>query len=244
MSQWLFPILNLGFKTTLKLFSDFKIEGQENIPESGPLLVASNHLSNLDPAIVAAALPRSPVFLAKKELFKYRWGAMLMRGYGAYPVDRQRADLRALNWITGQLLSDQKAAIVFPEGTRSKTGGLLRGQPGLAHIALSTGVPVIPFALTGSEPLQNVLKVVKPTATLRLKIGKPFVATGMEGRVSRKKAAEVTTEIMVRIARLLPEGQRGEYSDQCDISFTETTDYNFSTSANVSDSDKANEGAA
>jgi 1-acyl-sn-glycerol-3-phosphate acyltransferase len=79
MSQWLFPVLNLGFKTTLKLFSDFKIEGQENIPDSGPLLVASNHLSNLDPAIVAAALPRSPVFLAKKELFKYRWGSMLMR---------------------------------------------------------------------------------------------------------------------------------------------------------------------
>jgi 1-acyl-sn-glycerol-3-phosphate acyltransferase len=242
MSQWLFPVLNLGFKTTLKLFSDFKIEGQENIPKSGPLLVTSNHLSNLDPAIVAAALPRSPVFLAKKELFKYRWGSMLMRGYGAYPVDRQRADIRALNWITNQLLIEKKVAIVFPEGTRSKSSGLLRGQPGLAHIALSTGVPVIPFALTGSEPLQNVLKVVKPTATLRLKIGKPFVATGTDVRVSRKKAAEVTTEIMVRIARLLPEENRGEYSDQCDISFTETADYSFSTSASANAN--SNEGAA
>lgn len=230
MSQWLFPILNLGFKTTLKLFSDFKIEGQENIPVSGPLLVASNHLSNLDPAIVAAALPRSPVFLAKNELFKYRLGSVLMRGYGAYPVDRQRADVRALNWITHQLVSEKKIVIVFPEGTRSKSNGLLRGQPGLAHIALSTGVPVIPFALTGSEPLQNVLKVVKPTATLRLQIGKPFVATGFDGRVSRKIAAEVTKEIMVRIARMLPEGQRGEYSDQCDISFTQTFEYSFSIS--------------
>jgi len=173
-------------------------------------------------------------------LFKYRWGSMLMRGYGAYPVDRQRADIRALNWITNQLLIEKKVAIVFPEGTRSKSSGLLRGQPGLAHIALSTGVPVIPFALTGSEPLQNVLKVVKPTATLRLKIGKPFVATGTDVRVSRKKAAEVTTEIMVRIARLLPEENRGEYSDQCDISFTETADYSFSTSANSN----SNEGAA
>ena len=230
MSQWLFPILNLGFKTTLKLFSDFKIEGQENIPVSGPLLVASNHLSNLDPAIVAAALPRSPVFVAKNELFKYRLGSVLMRGYGAYPVDRQRADVRALNWITHQLVSEKKIVIVFPEGTRSKSNGLLRGQPGLAHIALSTGVPVIPFALTGSEPLQNVLKVVKPTATLRLQIGKPFVTTGLDGRVSRKIAAEVTKEIMVRIARMLPEGQRGEYSDQCDISFSQTFEYSFSIS--------------
>lgn len=233
MAQWLYPALNIGFKTTLKLFSDFKVEGRENIPESGPLLVASNHLSNLDPAIVAAALPRPPVFLAKKELFKYRLGSMLMRGYGAFPVDRQRADLKALNWMTRQLLSEHKAAIVFPEGTRSKSGGLLRGQPGLAHIAISTGVPIIPVALRGSEPLQNVLKVVKPTATLRLKIGKPFVVAGSEGRASRRHAASVTTEIMVRIARMLPDGQRGEYSEQCDIELTETTDYNMSTSASA-----------
>jgi 1-acyl-sn-glycerol-3-phosphate acyltransferase len=170
-------------------------------------------------------LPRPPVFLAKKELFKFRLGSALMRAYGAYPVDRRRADLRALNWITGQLLSEHRIAMVFPEGTRSKVGGLLRGQPGLAHIAISTGVPVIPIALTGSENLQNVLKVLKPTATLRLKIGKPFVVTQSDERLSRRKAVDVTTEIMVRIARMLPEDKRGEYSDQCNIELTETVDY-------------------
>jgi 1-acyl-sn-glycerol-3-phosphate acyltransferase len=225
MAQWLFPFCNVGFKTTLKLFSDYKVEGQENIPESGPMLVASNHLSNLDPAIVAAALPRPPVFLAKKELFKFRLGAALMRAYGAYPVDRSRADLRALNWINGQLLSEHRIAMVFPEGTRSRTGGLLRGQPGLAHIAISTGVPVVPIALTGSENLNNVLKVVKPTATLRLKIGKPFIVTQSDGGVSRRRAMNVTKEIMVRIAKMLPEDKRGEYSNQCDIKLTETVDY-------------------
>ena len=66
MGQWLFPPCNFGFKLTLRWFSDFTVEGQENIPKCGPLLVASNHLSNLDPAIVAAALPRPPVFLAKQ----------------------------------------------------------------------------------------------------------------------------------------------------------------------------------
>jgi 1-acyl-sn-glycerol-3-phosphate acyltransferase len=230
MAQWLFPICNVGFKTTLKWFSDFKIEGQENIPESGPLIVASNHLSNLDPAIVAAALPRPPVFLAKKELFKYPIGSSLMRGYGAFPVDRRRADIRALNWITRQLLGEKRIAIVFPEGTRSKSSGLLRGQPGLANIAMSTGVPVIPFALTGSENLQNPIKVLKPTATLRLRIGTPFVVSGTEGRVSRKRASEVTTEIMVRIARMLPEEQRGEYAEKTGIEFTETAEYGWSTS--------------
>ncbi|MDP6666316.1 MAG: lysophospholipid acyltransferase family protein [Dehalococcoidia bacterium] len=225
MAQWLFPPCNFGFKTTLKWFSDFEIEGRENIPDSGPVLVASNHLSILDPGIVATALPRPPVFLAKKELFKFPIASFLMRGYGAYPVDRRGADLRALNWITRQLQSERKIVIVFPEGTRSKTGGLLRGQPGLAHIAISTGVPVVPFALTGSESLRNPLRVLKPTATLQLKIGKPFVARGAAGRPSRKTASAVTTEIMARISRMLPEGKRGEYPGPDETELTETVDY-------------------
>lgn len=233
MAQWLFPICNAGFKTTLKWFSDFKIEGQENIPDSGPLIVASNHLSNLDPAIVAAALPRPPVFLAKKELFKYPIASSLMRGYGAFPVDRRRADVRALNWITRQLLSEHKITIVFPEGTRSKAGGLLKGQPGIAHIAMSTGVPIIPFALTGAENLQNPLKVLKPTATLRLKIGKPFVAVNSESGSSRRRAATVTEEIMIRIASMLPEDQRGEYAGKSASKFIATSDFEWSANNEV-----------
>ena len=225
MGQWLFPPCNFGFKLTLRWFSDFTVDGQENIPKSGPLLVASNHLSNLDPAIVAAALPRPPVFLAKQELFKYSLGSILMRGYGAFPVDRRRADIRALNWLTHQLLRERRIAIVFPEGTRSKNGGLLRAQHGLARIAMSTGVPVIPVSLTGSENLQNPLKVLKPTATLRLRIGKPFVVTRTDDGSSRRIAADVTTEIMSRISRMLPEAQRGAYMHVTDVKTTKTVDY-------------------
>lgn len=225
MAQWLFPPCNFGFKTTLKWFADYKIEGQENIPTSGPVLVVSNHLSNLDPAIVAAALPRPPVFLAKKELFKYSVGAFLMRGYGAYPVDRQGGDVGALNWIIRQLSIERRIVIVFPEGTRSRTGGLLRGQPGLALLAISTGAPVVPVALTGSEPLQNTLKVLKPTATIRLKIGRPFVVRDTSQRPSRETASALTTEIMVRISRMLPEDKRGEYSAMNDLEMTKTVDY-------------------
>jgi len=153
MAQWLFPPCNFGFKITLRWFSDYKIEGLENIPEVRPLLIASNHLSNLDPAIIAAALPEAPVFLAKKELFKFSAGSFLLRGYGAYPVDRRGADIRALKWITDQLVSDHRIVMMFPEGTRSKTGGLLKGQPGLAHLAITTGATVVPIALSGAAPV-------------------------------------------------------------------------------------------
>ena len=228
MAGWLFPICNAGFKTTLKWFSDLSIVGQDNLPKSGPLIVVSNHLSNLDPAIVAAALPESPVFLAKNELFKFPFMSSFMRAYGAFPVNRRKADLRAVNWLTRQLVSERRMAIVFPEGTRSKSGGLLQGQSGIARIALSPGVPIIPFALTGSENLQSPVKVFKPTATLRLTIGASFVAIPSRTSSTNERASLVTTEIMIRIARMLPEGYRGRYSDHCDIDFSATADYSWS----------------
>jgi len=78
--------------------------------------------------------------------------------------------------------------------------------------------------------LQNPIKVFKPTATLRLKIGKPFIASGAEGSTARRKAAAVTTETMVRIARMLPEDKRGAYTDKCGIELKETSDFTWSTS--------------
>jgi 1-acyl-sn-glycerol-3-phosphate acyltransferase len=112
--------------------------------------------------------------------------------------------------------------MVFPEGTRSKTGGLLKGQSGLAHLAITTGTLVVPIALSGSENLQNPMKVFKPTAILRLKIGRPFVAKNASLRPTREMASEITTEIMIRIAQLLPEDQRGAYSNLIDIKPTQT----------------------
>ncbi|GIT58231.1 MAG: hypothetical protein Ct9H300mP19_01790 [Dehalococcoidia bacterium] len=101
------------------------------------------------------------------------------------------------------------------------------------RIAISTGVPVVPVSLTGSENLQNPLKVLKPTATLRLKIGKPFVATGSDVGTPRSIAADVTTEIMSRISRMLPEAQRGEYADVTDMNTPNTLDYVHSSDKEV-----------
>ena len=88
---------------------------------------------------------------------------------------------------------------------------------GLAHIAFRTGVPIVPFGLTGSECLQNPLRVLKPNALLRLKIGRPFVVKADETGTGKSVVSKLTEEIMIRIANLLPEDRRGKYSDLIDL---------------------------
>ena len=102
--QWIFPIANFLFKGSMGIFADYKAAGKENIPTSGPLIVVSNHLATVDPAVVASALSRSPLFMAKKELFSNPVMRFLLAGYGVHPLDRTGADLAALNWAKSQLV--------------------------------------------------------------------------------------------------------------------------------------------
>jgi 1-acyl-sn-glycerol-3-phosphate acyltransferase len=222
-SQCLFPVCNAGFKTTLRLFAKFDVQGRENIPAKGPLIVVSSHLSNLDPAIVAAILPVKPGFLAKKELFRNPVMRFLLTGYGAFPVDRGKADLAALNWGAARLRSGG-ALVVFPEGTRSRGQGLLKAQQGPALLARMTGAPVVPVALTGSEKLQNLLKVLMPRADLKLVVGRPFRVKIGDVKAGREQLERTTLEMMVRIARMLPESRRGHYGGDMAIAFEATED--------------------
>ena len=220
-AQWLFPTCDVVFKGTLRLFSKFDVQGRENVPRHGPLIIVSNHLSTLDPAIVAAAVGRKPGFLAKTELFKNPVMRFLMIGYGAFPVDRGKADLRALNWSVRRLKKGG-AVIMFPEGTRSRGQGLLKAHQGASLLATMTGAPIIPVALTGSEPLQSLLKVLAPVARLDLKIGEPFAVRIQGPRATREELDRITLETMSRIARMLPPQYRGEYAGTVDTAFEAT----------------------
>lgn len=219
-----FAFCNIGFKTTMRLFGDQQIEGKENVPKTGPLIFISNHLSNLDPAIVASITGRNPGFLAKKELFKFPLFAFLLRAYGAHPLNRGTSDMRALRWAMNRLSTDDSALILFPEGTRNRDGsGMRKGLSGVTHIAIKTKATIVPVGITGTEPFQNVLKVFAPIGHSTITIGKPFrVAGEIEERLSREQLEEMTTEIMVHIARLLPESYRGHYRDLADIRFKYT----------------------
>ena len=218
MNQWIFSICNFSFKQTLSIFSDIKISGKENIPLNGPVIIVSNHISNIDPAIVAASITRRPNFLAKKELFNNFFLNNFLRSYGAYPVDRGKGDIGALRWGEKQLKKGN-ALILFPEGTRSKSGKLMKGKSGVVKLAAITGSPIIPMGISGSENLQNLLKVLVPISKLRIKIGSSFFVK-KENFLNKNDYEEATKEIMIKIAMQLPNKYHGDYQVDENLKFS------------------------
>ena len=223
----MFPACNAAFKLILRLFNDCEITGREQVPDRGPIILIANHISNVDPALVAVVSKKPPRILAKKELFSFPLFSFLLRSYGAYPVDRGKADLHAMNWAERHLLQNEGSLVLFPEGTRDRDGrGMKRGQVGVAQLAADTGAAIVPIGLTGTEGLQNVLRVFWPGARIRLNVGQPFEIKTIEGRrPTRQELNGITTEIMVRIAVLLPERMRGFYQDATGQPFAYTRDF-------------------
>jgi 1-acyl-sn-glycerol-3-phosphate acyltransferase len=224
LSSRLFTACNAAFKTTLRMFARRDIQGSENIPAHGPVIFIANHLSNLDPPIVASVTGRKPGFLAKQELFKLRIASCFLNAYGAHPLKRGTSDIGALRWAAQRLRQPDGALIIFPEGTRNKKAdGMGKALPGVTQLALMTGAPVVPIGLYGSQPLQSMLKLFVPRAKLRIRIGKPveLITTG-DKRPTRDEIEAMTTELMVRVANLLPDSQYGYYRKKVDIPFAYT----------------------
>ncbi len=206
-------VSNFLQRCTLRTFSDYKVMGAENVPPMGPLIVVSNHLSNLDPSFLGASVPRRLNYLAKDNLFSAvgpvgRW---YLRNYGAFPIDRAGVDARAFRWALRQLQRDA-ALVIFPEGTRSRTASLNEAKAGAVSLILKSGAPVLPVGITGTERMQPFLRVVNPTGKIRVNIGQPFSLPSIEGRPSREVLRSMTTDMMHRVCDLLPESYHGFYS--------------------------------
>jgi 1-acyl-sn-glycerol-3-phosphate acyltransferase len=192
----------------------FEVVGREHVPMEGGIIVASNHLNNADPPAISLALPRLPTFMAKKEMFGWPILGPAFRAFGAFPVRRTEADLAALRQAT-ELIEEGRMLIMFPEGTRSRTGGLTKAHPGTALIALRTGAPIVPVAVTGTEGVRWPFVFLMPYSIKHVKvtIGEPFSLPPVE-RINTKSAEAATDVIMHRIAALLPEQYRGVYAGQ------------------------------
>jgi 1-acyl-sn-glycerol-3-phosphate acyltransferase len=209
-----FYYLNLAWvKFLLLLVTSREIIDKENTPKKGAVIIVCNHLNNADSPILTAAIPRRIYWLTKIEWFSAPIAGPMFRMAGMIPVRRFEADLHALRECE-KALKAGRALGMFPEGTRSKTGGLQQGEPGSALIALRTGAPILPVAIWGTEKVRLPRDIIGRTHA-HIRFGKPFRLARKE-KVTREEVAEATTTIMKAIAALLPEQYRGAYADDAE----------------------------
>ena len=149
----LLNLIKLIARVYFRTFYDFKAEGLENIPKTGALIIAGNHLSNADPPAIGsfAGLVRDSRFVAKKELFSVPGLGWFFRRSGYIPVDRARTigDFGALKEVVHALEQGQ-SVVMFPEGTRSKTGKPQKPKSGIGFLVYKTGAPVLPVKVEGT----------------------------------------------------------------------------------------------
>ena len=221
MGRRFYRLSNRLLRLAGPLWVDLSVQGLEFVPRTGPLIVAINHTSFLDPMLVGAVMPRDVVMMAKAEAFRERFLGPLVKWYGAFPIHRGEVDREALKKAL-EVLRAGEALLMAPEGTRSTDGRLQQGFDGLALIAVRTQAPILPFAIAGGRPFSTNLKRFKRTQ-IRINIGQPYQPALDASKPGRERLAALTDDLMLRLARLLPPEQRGPYAERV------STDLNIPT---------------
>ncbi len=204
-----YPAATTLMKVLLVAFARWRVEGKENVPRKGPLIVVSNHLNNIDPPLLGASVPRTVLFMAKQELFEPRWVRTIVEGYGAFPVRRGQIDRKSLRQAL-DMLKRGKVVGVFPEGSRSRDRRLQQPQPGAALLAVHSGAPVLPVGIAGSDQMKGFRSILD-RPRIKVTIGRPFLLPSVDGRRTHSRLAGQSDVIMEHIAALLPEDYRGKY---------------------------------
>jgi len=210
----MYTIAHLIVRAFVFFFADITVEGRENIPQ-GPYLVASNHIGRLDAALIFTILRdrRDVLALVAEKYSKSAFWRFLVKNLNLAFVDRYNADLKAVRLCVNHLKAGG-VVVLAPEGTRSPDARLLEGKPGTSYIASRSNVPILPVALIGCEDsvfFPNFKKFRRTKVTVR--VGKLFSLPSPKN-LSRDEALSMhTTEIMCRIAELLPPERRGVYAD-------------------------------
>lgn len=181
------------------------------IPRQGPLLAAANHINSFEAPIMLAWLDNPLVTgIGKRELWKNPLFYFLFQIWEIIPIDRGMVDRDAFN-LSLAALKQGKILAIAPEGTRSKTGQMQKGKPGVSLLAVRSGAPILPLAYWGHENIWGNVSHLRRT-DFHVVVGKPFRLTAEGAGLSRDVREAVSDEIMYKIAELLPENYRGVYA--------------------------------
>ena len=186
------------------------VHGSENVPPHGPLIVACNHASHLDPMILGAAFDRELHFMARRTLFDVPGFAWLIRNNNAFPLDRDGDSREALR-VFGERLDMGNAVVMFPEGTRSPDGALQEMKPGIGMLAVRNQAPVLPVYVWGSYQSWSRGRSFPRPHHLKVYID-PVLTPSPDKSIRKEEQRRITEgvgEALERLERLAWEGEKG-----------------------------------
>lgn len=213
----LIRLIAVGARFVARAIARVSVEGLENLPPQGPVILAPNHASNADPVVVGAwatpALGRRIHWFAKREVLEWPVIGWVGRLGGIHGIQRGAADVEGFRTAM-KVLEAGGVLLVFPEGTRSATGALQDAKDGLATLAIRSGAAIVPIGITGSHRVWPKGGRPRLGHRVRVRFGEPFRPPDVlpEGTDRRAAKGLVTQTLMRRIAALLPPSQRGTYA--------------------------------
>jgi 1-acyl-sn-glycerol-3-phosphate acyltransferase len=205
LAGWLF------FRAVYKFYFGWRVYNPERVPKEGPVILASNHASFVDPPLVGAGLKRGINYLARENLFRFPVLGWVLHQWQAVPVDREGGGAKGLKMILDRLLAGG-AIILFPEGTRTRDGKLQPARSGIGLAVIKSNAPVVPVRVFGTyEAYNRHMRFPRPFHKLTVKYGKtmPFDQLRAEAKSCSKQRLkeiyqQVADQLMKEIAALEP----------------------------------------
>lgn len=200
----------LGFRAVYATYFRWRVFNPERVPRTGPVILAANHASFIDPPLVGSGLTRDINYLARESLFRFPVVGAVLRSWNAVPVDRDGGGAKGLKIILGRLLAGG-GIILFPEGTRTKDGNLQPARSGIGLTVIKSAAPVVPVRVFGTFAAYGRNHKFPRPKKVAVKYGAPmnFEKLRAEAKVCSKSRLkeiyhEVAVEIMAAIAKLEP----------------------------------------
>jgi 1-acyl-sn-glycerol-3-phosphate acyltransferase len=221
---WFYHVANPLLRTLFHLLTRVDLQGFENVPQEGGLVIAISHSSFLDPVLLVCFTPRKAIVpMTKIEAFDYPILGVLLRWYGAFPVRRGEVDLAAFKTAL-RILNGGAAMVIAPEGHRSEDGALQKSREGAILLALRTGAPILPVAVWGGKAFWTSLARLR-RAPIYCRIGQPVMPITNGTKPTRENIGRMADELMIKIAEQMPHELHGYYADALHQPITQLAPY-------------------